>query len=167
MSVPIKIIEETALKCLLATQHEEEQWSYLFRTEGNNELWYYTEDDIEEIEIEIEVEVELNDFEELFFSSSENLSAERLAGIKSGNYEPSLAELTELKCQVGRWRLEQGFDDASQAFIVPVSVDSQIAGYAFFDCGRIDGFYDPNLIGAYHHISEAKLAVYELGKVVY
>ena len=87
-----------------------------------------------------------------------------MAGIKSGEYEPDLAEL---KYQVGRWQLEQNYDDAFQAFIVSVLVNSQIAGYAFFDCGRIDGFYDPNLIGAYHHISEAKLAVYELGKVVH
>ena len=159
MQVPIELIKETALKCLYATQHDEEQWSYLWTTEVSKEFWYYTADDIEEIE--------LDDFAEPFFSSSKNLSAERLAGIKSGEYEPSLAEIAELKYQVGRWQLEQNYDDAFQAFIVSVLVNSQIAGYAVFDCGRIDGFYDPKLVSAHHQISEAKLAVYELGKVVY
>ena len=159
MQVPIELIKETALKCLYATQHDEEQWSYLWTTEVSKEFWYYTADDLEEIE--------LDDFAESFFSSSKNLSAERLAGIKSGEYEPSLAEIAELQYQVGRWQLEQNYDDAFQAFIVSVLVNSQIAGYAVFDCGRIDGFYDPQLVSAHHHISEAKLAVYELGKVVY
>ena len=159
MQIPIETIEETALKCLLATQHDEEQWSYLWTTEVSKEFWYYTADDLEEIE--------LDDFAEPFFSSSTNLSAERLAGIKNGVYEPSLAELTELKCQVGRWRLEQGYDDAFQAFIVSVLVNSKIEGYAVFECGRLYGFDDPQLVSAHHQISEAKLAVHELGKVVY
>ena len=159
MQIPIETIEETALKCLLATQHDEEQWSYLWTTEVSKEFWYYTADDLEEIE--------LDDFAEPFFSSSTNLSAERLAGIKNGVYEPSLAELTELKCQVGRWRLEQGYDDAFQAFIVSVLVNSKIEGYAVFECGRLYGFDDPQLVSVHHQISEAKLAVHELGKVVY
>ena len=159
MQIPIETIEETALKCLLATQHDEEQWSYLWTTEVSKEFWYYTADDLEEIE--------LDDFAEPFFRSSTNLSAERLAGIKNGVYEPSLAELTELKCQVGRWRLEQGYDDAFQAFIVSVLVNSKIEGYAVFECGRLYGFDDPQLVSAHHQISEAKLAVHELGKVVY
>ena len=159
MQVPIKLIKETALKCLLATQHDEEQWSYLWTTEVSKEFWYYTADDLEEIE--------LDDFAEPFFSSSMNLSAERLAGIKSGEYEPSLAELAELKYQVGRWQLEQNYDDAFQAFIVSVLVNSHIEGYAVFECGRMYGFDDPQLVSAHRQISEATLAVYELGKVVY
>ena len=159
MQIPIKLIEETALKCLYATQHDEEQWSYLWTAEVSEEFWYYTADDLEEID--------LDDFAESFFSSTKNLSAERLAGIKNGVYEPSLAELTELKCQVGRWRLEQGYDDAFQAFIVSVLVNSKIEGYAVFECGRMHGFDDPQLVSAHHQISEAKLAIHELGKVVY
>jgi len=164
MQIPIELIEETALKCLLATQHDEEQWSYLWTTEVSKEFWYYTADDLEEIELD---DFELDDFAEPFFSSSTNLSAERLAGIKNGEYEPSPAELAELKYQVGRWRLEEGYDDAFQAFIVSVLVNSKIEGYAVFECGRMHGFDDPQLVSAHHQISEAKLAIHELGKVVY
>ena len=43
MQVPIKVIKETALKCLYSTEHDEEQRSYVFKTEDNNEFWYYAE----------------------------------------------------------------------------------------------------------------------------
>ena len=96
-----------------------------------------------------------------------SLSTQRLAWIKIGDCEPSLAELAEPKYQVGRWQLEHNYDDAFQAFIVSVLVNSRIEGYAVFECGRLYGFDDPQLVSAHHQISEATLAVYELGKVVY
>ena len=157
MHVPIKLLEETAAKCLYATQNDEEQWSYLFRTEGNEEFWYYTTDDLEDLEIQVA------DYGQDFFADFDN---QRLAQISNSEDEPSPEELSKLRKTVARWQLEQGYDDASQGFIVPVSVGSGIAGYAVFDCGRIDSFNDPALVSAHYSMEEARKAARDLGEVV-
>lgn len=157
MRVPIQFLEETATKHLYATQRDEEQWSYLFGTEGNEEFWYYTTEDLEGLEIEV------TDYDQDFFT---DFNIQRLAQFANGQNEPSPEELSRLRKTVARWQLEQGYDDARHGFIVPVSVGSRLAGYAVFDCGRIDGFDDPVLVSAHHAVEEARQSASDIGEVI-
>ena len=54
MPVALSEIRKIALKELEKTQSDEEQWSYLFKTDGNEEFWYYTKDDLDDWEFDPE-----------------------------------------------------------------------------------------------------------------
>ena len=149
-----KKLEQVALDRLLATAHDEEQWSFAFRTEGAVYLpycpWSVTED-----------------WE--FDGGTDGLdlpwAPERLDLITRGEADPTEEEL-------GQWRealcrqLADGSDYCSVAWIVPLWIEKKIAGHALFTV-TADGDPDeaPTLEGVFESVDQAKAALAVAGAI--
>jgi hypothetical protein len=147
-----KQLEQLACQRRDATAHDDERWSFLFNTEGSVGFsycpWSYPADDE-------------------FDGSDKRLclpwKPERLQLLSSGQAEPTDEELRqwrEARCRIlaqeGRWF----------AYIVPLEIDEQTAGYALF-VGFADGDPDevPILKGVFDSFPEAKAALAAEGSI--
>jgi hypothetical protein len=115
-----KKLKKLALVRLDATADDDEQWSFLFRTDGCVGYlycpWSATED---------------WDFDGTIEGLDLPWSAERLNLIKDGKADPTENELRQwrqAKCR----SLASGSDWCWIAWIVPLWIDQKIAGYALF-----------------------------------
>jgi hypothetical protein len=148
-------LEELALERLDATADDEEQWSFLFRTDGAVDVpycpWFVTE--------EWEFERDTEDLDLPW-------SAERRELIESGGDNPTEDELREWRRAMCR-KLAPGSDWSWAAWIVPLWIEDKVAGYAAF---LVDASGDPDeapiLEGIFDSIDEAKAALAIKGAVV-
>lgn len=145
-------LETLARQGLAATASDDEQWSYLFRTKGSLELVYCPWSVVEDWEFD-------GDLDGLELPWSD----ERINEIEDGD-DPTDAELQEWRRATCR-QLADGSDWAVPAWIVPVEVDQQVAGYALFLSIDADEDSEPHLEGIYDTIVEAKSALAALGAI--
>ncbi|HWK67483.1 MAG TPA: hypothetical protein VNS34_21355 [Rhizobiaceae bacterium] len=141
-------LEALAMQRLQATRLHEEQWSFLFRTEGSLGLVYCPWSVLDDWEFD-------GDLDDLELPWSD----ER---IEEGD-DPTEAELAEWR----RAKCRQLADDsewAVPAWIVPVRLNEQVAGYALFLCLG-DGEDEPYLEGIHETVAEARSALAEQGAI--
>jgi len=147
-------LEELAWERLNATaDDEEQQWSFVSRTEGAVDFpycpWFETE--------EWEFHKELEDLELSW-------SADRRAVIESGEDQPTKEELSEWRRAMCR-KLALGSDWSWAAWIVPLWIEGWIGGYAafLFDTNPDD---PPMLNGVFDNVEAAKTALMAEGALV-
>lgn len=143
-------LESLALERLEVTADDEERWSFLFRTEGAVDFIYCPWEEVEEFD---------GDVEDLDLP----WSPERLELIEEGEAEPTEQELAEwrrAKCQ----QLADDSECAQTAWIVPLHVDGQVAGWALFLCGD-DPDEAPTLNGVFATIDAGKAALAVVGAI--
>jgi hypothetical protein len=143
-----KKLEELASERLLASADDEEQWSFVFGTEGAVDLlycpWSVTED-------------------EDFNGETDGLdlpwTPERLDLITRGEAEPTEEELRQWRRALCR-KLADGSDWCWVAWIVPLWIDGKIAGHALFSASAAgDPDEAPLLGGVFESFDEAKAAL--------
>jgi hypothetical protein len=145
-------LEKLALERLYATADDEEQWSFVFRTDGAGCLFYCPWSVTEDWEFDGEIE-----------DLGLPWSPERLELIKRGEADPTEEELYQ-------WRRAECRKLAAGgcwfAWITPLTIGEKIAGYALF-VGAAEG--DPNeapiLEGVFDSPEEAEAALTEKGAV--
>ena len=147
-------LEKLALERLAATAHDEEQWSFLFRTEGAVDFLYCPWSVTEDWEFDGEIE-----------GLGLPWSAGRLELIKRGEAEPNEEELKQWRQAMCR-KLADGSDWCWIAWIVPVTIDKKIGGYALFLCDSGGNPDDaPVLEGVFDSFEEARSALTVQGAV--
>ncbi|MGI6856309.1 hypothetical protein [Mesorhizobium sp. 1B3] len=140
-----------ATQRLQATRLDEEQWSFLFRTEGSLGLVYCPWSVLEDYEFD-------GDLDGLELPWSD----ERIEEIEEGD-DPTEAELAEWRRATGR-QLADHSEWAVPAWIVPIRLDEQVAGYALFLCLG-EGEDEPHLEGIHETVAEARSALAAQGAV--
>lgn len=146
-------IEQLALDGLAATADAEEQWSFLFRTEGSLEFCYYILDDLEMLDFDPDD----IDAETLAWTH------EQVKDLQNEARLPNARELYEWRLEKARLLMADGSGYSRQGFIVPIREGRKIEGYAIFDGGVIDSMSDPSLYSVYKTLNEAKEATKDLG----
>jgi hypothetical protein len=144
-------LEDLAMQRLQATRLDEEQWSFLFRTEGSLGLVYCPWPVLDDWEFD-------GDLDGLELPWSD----ERIEEIEEGD-DPTEAELAEwrrAKCR----QLADGSDWAVPAWIVPLWLNEQVAGYALFLCLGDDDD-QPHLEGIHETVAEARAALAAQGAI--
>jgi hypothetical protein len=147
-------LEQLALERLQATAHDEERWSFLFRTDGAVGFlycpWFVTED---------------WEFDGDTAGLDLPWDRGRLALIDRGDTEPTQEELAQWRR--AKCRLLATFTDwAWIAWVVPVREEGRVAGYALF-VADANGHPDdaPHLQGVFDSLEEAKAALMTEGAV--
>jgi hypothetical protein len=143
-----KELAALALERLQATADDEEQWSFLFRTEGSVACLYCPWSETEDWE---------------FDGNTDDLdlpwSKDRLSLIASGQADPTEEELGQWRRAMCR-KILDGAEGAWVAHVVPLWVDKKVAAYALF-AGSSDG--DPDepseLKGVFDSLEQAKAAL--------
>jgi hypothetical protein len=143
-----KKLEQLALDRMNATADDEEQWSFLFRTEGAVALAYCPWSETEDWE---------------FDGSTEDLnlpwSEERLNLIASGDADPTEEELGQWRRAMCR-KILDGVEGSWMAHIVPLWVHEKIAAYALFVDSSSDDPDEPSeLKGVFDSLEQAKAAL--------
>jgi hypothetical protein len=145
-------LERLALERLAATAHNEEQWSFLFNTEGSVGFLYCPWSETEDWDFDGEVE-----------GLDLRWAPDRLDPIKRGETDPNEEELRQwrqAKCR----KLADGSDWCRPAWIVPLTLRKKIAGYALFLCNA-DEDSAPYLLGVFDSFEETKAALIVEGAV--
>src|SRR5262249_5435589 len=126
---------------------EEEEWSFLFRTEGAVSLIYYPWSEVEDLEFDGGVD-------------GLNLpwTPERLDLIKRGKAEPDEEELRQWREATCR-QLATGTEWSSVAWIVPLVIDQKTARYALFLVESPDPDDPPVLAGVFDSADDAQAAL--------
>jgi hypothetical protein len=145
-----KKLEELALQRLMATADDaNDPWSFLYRTEGSNNVGYCSWDAGDSA---------------MFDRDLEGLdlpwTPERLDLIKRGEAEPTQEEARQWVEAHCRKMLMNDDEAIESAYIVPLWIDGKIAAYALFLSGDSDYPYDaPAFRGVFETVEEAKAAV--------
>jgi hypothetical protein len=141
-------LEKVALDRLLASADDEEQWSFVFRTEGAVSVLYCPWSVAEEWEFDGQTE-----------GLGLQWAPERQKVLKLGQAEPTEEELRQWRKALCRY-LADGSDWCSVAWIVPLWIDKKIAGYALFSASaERDPDDAPALLGIFGSLEEAKAAL--------
>jgi hypothetical protein len=148
-----QILEELAVRRLKATAHSDEQWSFLFRTEGAMGLVYCPWSWMEDQEFDGDV-----DRLDLPWTSA------RKALLRDGDAEPTPLELQQWREANCRWAA-RGSDWCHPAWVVPLELGSKVEGYALFLCQDEDPDAEPCLAGVCDTLAEAKEALMKIGAV--
>jgi hypothetical protein len=146
-------LSKLALKRLNATADDDERWSFLFRTEGAVDFLYCPYSETEDWDFDGELEGLILPW-----------SPERLSLIKEGKADPNEDELDQwrrAKCR----KLAGGSDWSRPAWIVPITIRREVAGYALFLCNAADDS-DPYLEGVFDSLQDAKAALMAEGEMV-
>jgi len=147
-----KKLEKLALERLDATANDNEQWSFLFRTDGFVGYLYCPWSETEDW-----------DFDGTIEGLDLPWSAERLNFIKYGKADPTENELRQwrqAKCR----SLASGSDSCWIAWIVPLWIDQKIAGYALFVCSSYGDLNEaPFLEGIFASLEEARVFLTKQG----
>jgi hypothetical protein len=147
-------LEGVALERLLATADDDEQWSFLFRTSGAVDFLYCPWSVTEDWEFDGETE-----------GLGLPWSPERLELIRRDEADPNEEELQQWRRAMCR-KLAPGSDWCWIAWIVPLTIDTKIAGYALFVCASYGDPDDaPVLQGVFDTLEEAKSALTAEGAV--
>lgn len=113
-------LEKLACDRLSATADDDEQWSFLFRTDGAESYLYCPWSLVEDREFDGDVE-----------GLSLPWANTRTKLLQQGNAQPTKKELHQWRQAICR-NLAAGSDSCWIAWIVPLWVDRTIAGYALF-----------------------------------
>jgi hypothetical protein len=146
-------LSKLALKRLYATADDDERWSFLFRTEGAVGLLYCPYSETEDLDFDGELEGLILPW-----------SPERLNLIKEEKADPNEEELDQWRRALCR-KLAAGSDWCRPAWIVPITIGREIAGYALFLCNAADDS-DPSLEGVFDSLQDAKAALMVVGEMV-
>jgi hypothetical protein len=146
-------LETLAVERLNATADDEEPWSFCFRTEGCVGLLYCPWSETEDWEFDGETK-----------GLDLSWSAERLDRISRGEDDPTHEELQQWRR--AKWRKLTASSPTWFAWIVPLRIDQDIAGYALF-VGDLDGDPEeaPYLRGVLDSFEEAKAELATEGSV--
>ena len=139
-------LENLALKRLHATADEEEEHSFLFRTEGALDYAFYPWSRIEHEDFDGDAECVKHIW-----------GSDRLALVESGEADPTEEELLQW-CRATALSRAANTDWAWVAWVVPIWECSTISGYALFLC-EPDPDHDPELRGVYKTLAEAQQAL--------
>jgi hypothetical protein len=142
-----KQLENFALERLAATADDVEQWSFLFRTEGAVSLIYCPWSATEDMDFDGDVDGLVLPW-----------TPERLDLIKRGEADPDEEELRQWRQAMCR-QMADGTDWCRGAWIVPLVVDQNTAGYALFVESDEDPDGSPVLSGVFDAIEDAEAAV--------
>ena len=142
-----KQLQELALERLAATADDEEQWSFLFRTEGAVTLMYCGWSVAEDLDFDGEVD-----------GLSLPWTSERLGLIRHGKADPNEEELRQWRQAMCR-QMAAGTDWSSLASIVPLMIDQKTAGYALFVEDAEDPDFPPVLGGVFDSPDDAQAAL--------
>ena len=142
-----------ALRRCDETATDEEQYSFVFRTEGAFELKFCGWDVFEDYEFD-------GDLRDLGLSWADQRRRELEIGIA----EPTAEELDQ-------WRRAQtkraALDYCEIAWFTPLSPRGSVVGWAFFRCPTEgDPDIPPNLVGVYPSLEQAKAAASEAGVLI-
>jgi hypothetical protein len=148
-----KKLAELALERLEATADDEERWSFLFRTEGAVGFSYCPWSETEDWEFDGQVE-----------GLTLPWTRERLEAISQGE-EPNEEELDQWR-RAACAELADGSELSRPAWIVPLAIGQEIAGWALFvGDGDDDDDWSPYLEGVFDTFEEAKAALSVEGAV--
>jgi len=143
-----KKLERLALERLAATRDDEEQWSFLFRTEGAGYLNYCPWSVAEE-----------EDFDPNIPGLSLPWTPERLEALRRGEADPDEEELRQWRQALCLQLATSGSDWCSVAWLVPLAIDRKIAGYALFLCEPGDADETPRFAGVFDCAEDAEAAL--------
>ncbi|MDE3237867.1 MAG: hypothetical protein KGN33_02780 [Paracoccaceae bacterium] len=146
MNVSLELLKRVALANLEESREGDERWSYLFRTPDAQEINIIDKDAIEGFAFEPE---------ELGRTIAVELDPVRLEELQSGISLPTEMELESFRGALAQHKLDTWDADVRQIFIVPVSIEEQVAGFAVFDCGRTFEMHDPRLLGVFRAREQA------------
>ena len=145
-----KALGEEALSRLYATKDDEEEWSYLFRTEGSGCVLWYPSEKVEDEDFYWEA----REMEGLW-------SKERIEAIGAGRATPNGDELKIWRAQLCQ-RNADNTDYAYAVWTVPVSLDGGTSGYAMFLC-EPDAYRTPELRGVFSSVEVAHACLRDEG----
>jgi hypothetical protein len=141
-------LERIALDRLLASADDEEQWSFVFRTEAAISALYCAWSVAEQWEFDGQID-----------GLGLQWTPERQKLLKLGEAEPTEEELRQWRKALCR-HLADGSDWCSVAWIVPLWIDKKIAGFALFSASAAKDPDDPPaLLGIFGSLDEAKAAL--------
>lgn len=147
-----KQLEELAQRRLDATADDEEQFSFLFRTEGSFDYRYCPWWKFEE-----------EDFDGWVQGLDLPWSESRRQQLESGEADPDETELRQWRRAMCRQQAEDG--EAFIAYIVPMVEDKGIEGFAVF-LVNLESDDPPMLDGVFDSVNEAMAALRADGVVV-
>jgi hypothetical protein len=140
----IAALEQFALEQLEATRHDNESFSFLFRTEGSFSVFYCDHSTVEELD-------SIGDLERLDLPWDKA----RIEFLMNSDAEPTPADLTPE--ELGQWRHAkcqrilrgEDYDDPKIAWVVPLRPEVVVEGYALFrtasdepdDPGFLEGIF--------------------------
>jgi hypothetical protein len=140
-------LERIAWNHVKGSRDHEEQWSFLFRTEGAVSYMFFPLSGLDDWEFD-------GDLDGLDIP----WSAKRIEEIEDG------ADLNDVELEQWRWAkclaLADGTDWTWIAWLVPLKIENQIAGYAAFLCAPEDA---PSLHGVFQTKDEAEQALSKEG----
>jgi hypothetical protein len=140
----IAALEKFALEQLEATRHNDEAFSFLFRTEGSFDVFYCDHSTVEELD-------SVGDLEVLDLPWDKA----RIEFLSNSEAEPTPADLTPE--EVGQWRHAkcqrilrgEDYDDPKIAWVVPLRPEDVIEGYALFKIWSEEPDEPPALWGVF------------------
>ena|ERR1700754_4474933 len=145
--------EAAAIARLNATAEDDEQWSFLFRTEGAQTVTYCPWSATQNMA-----------FDGTIYGLDLPWSDERTKLIESGKADPTAEELAQWREAMCRSLIDS--EQSWIAHIVPLWADKTIAAYAFFATGgSSDPDESPLLKGVFDTLDAAKAAVAADGAV--
>jgi hypothetical protein len=148
-----KQLENLALEGLAASADDEEEWSFLFRTQGAVSLIYYPWSEVEDLEFDGGVD-----------GLDLPWTPERLDLIKRGKAAPDEEELRQWREATCR-QLAAGTEWSCVAWIVPLVIDQKTAGYALFLVESHDPDDPPELAGIFDTPDNAQAALAVAGAI--